>query len=104
MVETVGNILLLISTLIGIELVVKYHRVTGGAWRSTPMGVHAMAFVAALVFILALASARVIAVEWFNHTDPQWFKVVRVVAYVLIPGVFLWRRHKIVALHRENKE
>lgn len=100
MINTVGNVLLLISTVVGYELIWRYHRITRGAWRSTSMGVHAMSFVAALVFILTLFSARIVAVEWFNQDDPMWFQELRVAAYLLIPAIFLWRRHKIVQLHR----
>ncbi len=102
MVEVVGNVLLVISALLNLELILTYHRKSQGDWRKSLMGEHAMIYMMATAVILALASARLIAVEWFNHDDPTWFQVMRVATYTLLPAVFLWRRHLIVKAHRRE--
>lgn len=104
MIEGLGNVLLVISALLNLELILTYHRKSRGDWRKTLMGQHAMIYMVATAVVLGLASARLIAVEWFNHSDPTWFQVMRVSTYTLLPAIFLWRRHLIIQAHRKESD
>lgn len=104
MVEAVSNVLLIVSAVLNLEMIYRYHRLTRGAWRDTQMGRHVMVYMASTALVLSLASARLVVVEWFDQSDPAWFQVARLATYVTIPAIFVWRRHLIVVAHRENKE
>lgn len=100
--ETAGNILLILSAVVNLEMIWKYHRLTHGAWRNTLMGRHVMAYMSATGLVLVLASIRFVTVTWLTGTDPVWFQSVRVLTYTTIPAIFLWRRHLIVQAHKDQ--
>jgi hypothetical protein len=99
--ETIGNVLLIVSALINLEVIYTYNRLTGGAWRDTSMGRHVMAYMTVTALILTLASIRFI-VLWFDQSDPVWFQVLRAITYIALPIIFLWRRQIIVKVHRTH--
>lgn len=99
--DIAGVVLFVVAAVLGIEWVIAYHRQTGGAWRDTLMGRHAMIFMTSLAAVLALGAARGIAVEILGTHDPTWFKIVRIIIGASVPAVILWRR---VLLHRAQRD
>jgi len=101
-IEVVGNVLLVLSTILNLELILRYHILSGGAWKTSVMGRHVMAYMATTGLILLLASARLVFVAWLDQTDPIWFQGFRTVVFITLPAIFLWRRHLIVTAYRET--
>ncbi len=91
MLRLLGSGLIVVSTLLALEWVIAYHRLTGGQWRHNEMGRHLMAFEGALAAVLTLSSIRIVT-DLFGYPDPAWFQALRLIVFVSIPVVFVWRR------------
>lgn len=110
MTRVIINSIVLIAELQLLEFVIAYHRLTKGAWRKNYLGVHNMVFMAAL-FMILLPSAINIVVRYIIQdipappsTFPLWFDIVRLVIYLLLPLVILWRRFILQIVQKEEKE
>lgn len=98
----VGNVLIFTTTVIALELVWRYHRVSGGAWRYTSIGKHVMSFMGIIAWVLLLSTTRLIMVDIFHTADFWWFQALRVISFLGIPIVLLWRRRIIVGAHKNK--
>ncbi len=84
-VEVTTDVLVVGAWLAALVFVVRYLRTR---WFRTPMGVHAMGFMAAVLVILSLASSYVIWPDWGGDGGRQ---IVRMISYGLINAILWWR-------------
>jgi peptidoglycan/LPS O-acetylase OafA/YrhL len=99
----VGDLEVFVAAVLALLCVVAYQLATGGGWRDSGDGWHVMSFMAALAAALALAGARLIAVDVFHVPDPPWFFNVRIVVFLAVPGVLAWRLVMILIAWREKR-
>ena|SRR5438128_1899084 len=83
-----GTIEVIVSAGIGLASVICYHAWTHGEWRKTSTGRHIMAYMAAITATLLVSVVRLAG---GNRLDVQWFAVVRLTVFTLVPIVMAWR-------------
>lgn len=84
--QIVGNVLVIVSTLLALAIVVLYH--LSSPWRRSEAGRHLMTFTAVIAVVLLLTAIRVVAGAGL---DTPWFQWVRTVVFVGVPIVLAWR-------------
>jgi hypothetical protein len=87
-----ADALVVATWLISMELVYHYHRVSKGAWRYSPVGRHVMVFMGVIALVLFSASTRIFIVDVLHRQDYIVFQAFRVITFLTIPAVMLWRR------------
>jgi hypothetical protein len=98
----VGDVLVIASAVIASVCVIAYQVTTRGAWTTTETGRHVMCFMGSEAVVLILSAVRIVS-RVFGVTDPQWFATLRVIVFVSIPIVFLWRLRLIVTSWQDQR-
>lgn len=91
---TAGNILLLLATIPAVLSVLAYLRVP---WRRSRLGRHLMSYMFCVALVLMLSDIRVFAV-----VDPQWFVIIRLVAFALLVITLWWRLIVVMSAQRSS--
>lgn len=90
-----GTVLIVVSAVLAVAAVVLHQLLAD--WRKTEAGRHAFTFEAALALSLSLWVLRLAVPEG------DWFLLVRLVAFALVPVVLAWRIRIIVLIWRRNR-
>lgn len=93
--RVVGSVLIAISAVLAVAAVVLHQLLAD--WRKTEAGRHAFTFEVALALSLTLWVLR-LAVP-----AGDWFLLVRLAAFALVPVVLAWRIRIIVQIWRSNR-
>ncbi|MER7500431.1 hypothetical protein AB0L05_27615 [Nonomuraea pusilla] len=93
--QVVGSVLIAISAVLAVAAVVLHHVLAD--WRRTEAGRHAWTFEAVLALSLTLWAVRLAVPEG------DWFVLVRLAAFALVPVVLAWRIRIIVQIWRRSR-
>lgn len=93
-----GNVLVLITTVLGWTFCVLYHFLA--PWWRTTMGRNVMTYGLVVAAVLSLSSARIIAGAGLETT---WFQVLRLIVFAGVPMAISWRIAILLRLQREQK-
>lgn len=96
MTRELGLGLLHVSAAIAVASVVLYALLHPG-WRRSGDGHHVMAYMVSVALILAVWSVGVLAVI------PPWWEYVRLIAFMTLPVVLVWRLILIVRSYFERR-
>lgn len=95
LVRVAGSVLITISALLAVAVVVAHQLLA--RWERTPAGRHAFTFEAVLALSLTLWTLRLMV------PDGDWFLIVRLCAFALVPVVLAWRLAVIVQTWRRAR-
>lgn len=109
MIRLFTNILVFMLLAQLLEFIIAYHVMTKGAWRKNYTGIHNMVFMGSL-FVVLLPGAIAIIIRYTHDIPftpsvfPLWFDIIRVIIYLSLPAVILWRRYILHVVQKEEKE
>jgi hypothetical protein len=95
MFQLVGSVLIAVSAVIAVTVVLAHHLLA--RWWRTEAGRHAFTFEAVLALSLGLWAVRLLLPEG------DWFLLVRLVAFALVPVALAWRLRIIVQTWRRSR-